>query len=91
MRLSAIYEQKLAEAKQEAREEGREEGKLEGREEGVQIERRTTIENILQARFGSLDDELRMIVGQLLILPPEEFTPLLLQLSRSELLARFRH
>jgi len=58
--------------------------------EGMQAERRATIENLLRVRFGSLDDELFAIITQLLELPPEEFTRLLLQLSREELLNRFR-
>ncbi|MFH7029916.1 MAG: hypothetical protein ACHBN1_32275 [Heteroscytonema crispum UTEX LB 1556] len=74
MRLSPIYEQRLAEARQE----------------GIQTERRITIENLLRVRFGALDEELVAIVEPMLALPPEEFTPFLLQLSREELLARFR-
>ncbi|MEH1899225.1 MAG: hypothetical protein V7K94_28745 [Nostoc sp.] len=77
MRLSPIYEQKLAEVKQE------------GIQEGIQVERRNLIENLLRVRFGSLDAELRVITEALLTLSPEEFTPLLLQLSREELLERF--
>ncbi|MEH1963543.1 MAG: hypothetical protein V7L05_27600 [Nostoc sp.] len=77
MRLSPIYEQKLAEAKQE------------GIQEGIQAERRNVIENLLQFRFGSLDAEIRVIIEALSALSPEEFTPLLLQLSREELLDRF--
>ena len=77
MQLSPIYEQRLAEAK------------LEGRLEGVQTERRTTIKNLLLLRFGTLDNDLQTIVEPLLALPPEEFTSLLLQLSREDLLTRF--
>ncbi|OYE05145.1 hypothetical protein [Nostoc sp. 'Peltigera membranacea cyanobiont' 232] len=77
MRLSPIYKQKLAEVKQE------------GIQEGIQVERRNLIENLLRVRFGSLDAELRVITEALLTLSPEEFTPLLLQLSREELLERF--
>ncbi|WP_256875026.1 hypothetical protein [Nostoc sp. C052] len=73
MRLSPIYEQKLAKVKQE----------------GIQAERRNVIENLLRVRFGFLDAELRVIIEPLLVLSPEEFTPLLLQLSRDELLNRF--
>jgi hypothetical protein len=40
--------------------------------------------------LGNLDEELLSIIEPLLELPPEEFTGLLLQLSRDELLARFR-
>ncbi|MBR8838313.1 MAG: hypothetical protein DSM106950_31005, partial [Stigonema ocellatum SAG 48.90 = DSM 106950] len=85
MQLSPIYEQRLAEAIQQ----GRLEGRLEGRQEGVQNERRTTIENLLRVRFVTLDEQLSAIVEPLLALPPEEFTPLLLQLSREDLLTRF--
>lgn len=67
----------------------REETLREGMQEGIQTERRATIENLLRVRFGSLDDELSAIITQLLELPPEEFTRLLLQLSREELLNRF--
>lgn len=47
------------------------------------------VENLLRVRFGSLDDELLAIIEPLLALTPEEFTPLIVQLSREELLARF--
>ena len=50
---------------------------------------RIVVENLLRTRFGVIDEELQSIVTPLLKLPPEEFTLLLLQLSRDELLARF--
>ncbi|WP_099067478.1 hypothetical protein [Nostoc linckia] len=81
MRLSPIYEQKLAAAKQE--------GIQEGLDEGIRAERRNVIENLLRVRFGSLDAELIRIIEPLLVLSPEEFTSLLLQRSREELLNRF--
>jgi len=74
MNLSPIYLERLAEAEQK----------------GVQNERRTVIENLLRARFGSLDNELNLIIQPLLALTPEEFSPLLIQLSREELISRFR-
>ncbi|MGC1394988.1 MAG: hypothetical protein WA828_11975 [Coleofasciculaceae cyanobacterium] len=80
MNLSPIYLQRLEAAARE--------GRQEGRQEGVQAERRATIENLLRVRFG-LDEVLAAVVEPLLELPPEEFTLLLLQLSREELLARF--
>lgn len=55
----------------------------------MRVERRATIENLLRVRFGGLDDALSAIIEPMLELPPEEFTFLLLQLSREELLARF--
>jgi predicted transposase YdaD len=80
MQLSPLYEQRLAEATQE------------GRQEGIQAERRTIIENLLRTRFGTLDEQLTLIIQPLLELSPQEFSSLLLQLSnlsREELLARF--
>lgn len=86
MNLSPIYLQRLAEAEQK----GRSQGIQEGLEEGVKNERRTVIESLLRVRFGSLDDELNAIIQPLLALTPEEFSTLLIQLSREELISRFR-
>ena len=47
------------------------------------------IESILQVRFGEVDSQLATIINSLIAMNREEFTPLLLQLSREELLARF--
>jgi hypothetical protein len=77
MKLSEMYQQQLAEIKKQER------------EEGVLRERRAMIESILQVRFGELDSELATIIDQGIAMTREEFTPLLLQLSREELLARF--
>lgn len=60
------------------------------REQAIKEGERLVVENLLSLRFGSLDEELSAIIEPLLALQPEEFTPLLLQLSREELLARFR-
>jgi len=73
MRLAPLYQQDREQAMQEGRQEGE----------------RLVVENLLRVRFGSLDAELSATIDRLLSLPPEEFTPLLLQLSREELLARF--
>jgi hypothetical protein len=58
-------------------------------EEAEQRGERKVVENLLKIRFGSLDEQLSTIIEPLLSLPTEEFTPLLLQLSREELLQRF--
>lgn len=50
---------------------------------------RKVIENLLKVRFGELDESLAALISQILVLPPEEYTPLLLQLSQEELLIRF--
>ncbi len=101
MQLSPVYEQRLAEAEQRGIQRGVEQGLQQGVEQGlqrgveqglqqgIQVERSTTITNLLQVRFGTMDAQLAAIVEPLLRLSPEEFMPLLLQLSREELLARF--
>jgi hypothetical protein len=73
MRLEPLYQRDREQAKQEGREEGE----------------RLVIENLLQVRFGSLDEELSAIIEPILALPPSEFTPLLMQLSKEELIARY--
>jgi hypothetical protein len=44
---------------------------------------------MLKVRFGEVDEQLLAIVPALLQLPAEEYTTLLLQLSRQELIDRF--
>ncbi|MDZ8140412.1 MAG: hypothetical protein RM049_34835 [Nostoc sp. DedQUE04] len=73
----------------EAYQEARAQAVQEGVEQGVQLERRQVVENLLRFRFGSVDEELSKVVDSLLQLTPEEFTPLCLELSREDLLARF--
>ncbi|AUB43941.1 putative transposase YdaD (plasmid) [Nostoc flagelliforme CCNUN1] len=73
----------------EAYQEARAQAVQEGVEQGVQLERCQVVENLLRFRFGSVDEELSRVVDSLLQLTPEEFTPLCLELSREDLLARF--
>lgn len=97
MKLSQMYQQQLEELRkqglqeglQEGRQEGLQEGQQEGLKTGVERERRAIIESILQVRFGEVDAELTRIINPLMAMSREEFTPLLLQSSREELLARF--
>ena len=85
MRLSPLYLERLSEATQSGIEQGIEQGIQQGMEQGERL----VVENLLRVRFGVLDEELSVIIEPLLALSPEEFTPLLLQLSREELLRRF--
>jgi flagellar biosynthesis/type III secretory pathway protein FliH len=86
MRLAPLYQQD----REQAIQEGEQRGLQTGIETGIQQGERLVVENLLKVRFGELDNELQAIIVPLLALPPEEFTPLLLQLSRAELIARFR-
>ena len=56
---------------------------------GIQTERRAMVESILQVRFGEIDSQLATIIDQVIAMTREEFTPMLLQLSREELLVKF--
>lgn len=81
MNLSPAYLRWQEETLQKGRQEGRQEGRLE--------ERQQMVENVLKARFGSLDEELSEAMAPMLQLPPEELTHLLRNFSRKELLERF--
>ena len=89
MELSPLLLQWEEQALQRGLQRGLQQGEERGLQRGVIMERRATIENLLRLRFGVLDEQLSGIIEPLLELPPEEFTALLLQLSREELLARF--
>jgi hypothetical protein len=73
MRLEPIYQRNREQAKQE----------------GIQEGRRQVIENLIQIRFGTLDQELRAVIEPISALPPSEFTPLLMQSTKEELIGRF--
>ncbi len=82
-------EQGIERGMEQGMELGMEQGMEQGIERGKQGERRVTIESLLRIRFGSIDEEISRIIEPLTALSPEEFTPLLLQSSREDLLARF--
>lgn len=77
MRLAPLYQQDRQQAIQY------------GKQRGIQQGEQLIVENLLKVRFGELDNELQAIISHLLVLTPEEFTPLLLKVSRQELIARF--
>jgi hypothetical protein len=64
---------------------------LQWEQETEQRGQRLVVENLLKVRFGALDEQLSAIIPALLELPAEEYTRLLLQLSREELLSQFQH
>jgi len=86
MELAPLYWQQMDAIKQQSRQEGIQQGMQQGMQQAQQV----IVENLLKVRFGSVDAELSAIIAPLLQLPPEEFTLLLMQLSREELLTRFR-
>jgi len=60
--------------------------------EDTRIEgQRVLVEQMLKARFGTLDDILSSVIESLLKLKPEDSSRLLLQASREELVAKLSH
>lgn len=94
-RISVMTQQELTEDDQELimnLTEAYQEARAQAVQEGVQQERRQVIENLLRFRFGEVDEELSRVVDSLLVLSPDEFARVLLQLpnlSREELLNSF--
>lgn len=90
MRLSPLFDQQLEAAQLSGLQQGLQQGVQQGLQQGVRQGERLVVENLLRVRFGGVDQELAEIIDRVLSLPPEEFTPLLMQLSREELISRFR-
>lgn len=59
------------------------------KQEGLQQGQRQIIENLLQVRFGELDESLTKVVDALVKLSPLESSRLLLESNREDLLTRF--
>lgn len=90
MRLSPLFDQQLEAAQLSGLQQGLQQGVQQGLQQGLQQGERLVVENLLRVRFGAVDAELAGIIDRVLSLPPDEFTPLLIQLSREELITRFR-
>ena len=69
--------------------EWKEATKLEGLQQGLQQGQRQIIENLMQVRFGELDESLIKVIDELLKLSPMESSRLLLDSSREDLIRRF--
>jgi hypothetical protein len=83
MELSPLYLQRLEDATQRGIEQGVQRGNQQGQ--------RLMVESMLQVKFGEVDADLAQIIDPLIELPPLERTQLIMELSRSEILARFRN
>jgi hypothetical protein len=86
MALSQVYLEWEKQTKRLALEEGIEEGV----EQGLQQERRAAIESLIQLQFGKIDQNLSAIIPDLMKLNSAEYTRLLLQLSKAELIQYFQ-
>ncbi|NCQ84024.1 MAG: hypothetical protein GPJ00_05695 [Microcystis aeruginosa W13-18] len=84
LKQTRVYQEALAEGEERGLERGLEQGLERGLEQGERL----VVENLLRVRFGELDPEIQAIISRILQLSPEEFTPLLLQCSKQELLKK---
>ncbi len=97
MELSPLYLQRLEDATQRGMQQGMQQGIQQGLQQGIQqgiqegIQRaqRQEVENLLQAKFSEIDEQLAQIIEPLIQLEPLDRTRMIMQLDRSELLARF--
>jgi hypothetical protein len=55
-------------------------------EQGIEQERRSAISSLMQFRYGAVDSQLSAVLPVLITLTSDEYTPLILQLSREELI-----
>jgi hypothetical protein len=66
-----------------------EHGIEQGIERGLEQERRSAISGLLELRYESINDQLAAILPSLVALTSIEYTPLIYQLSKEELIDRF--
>jgi hypothetical protein len=62
-----------------------------GIEQGLEQERRSAISGLLELRYGAIDDQLTAILPTLMILTSVEYTPLIFQLSKPELIEHLKN
>jgi hypothetical protein len=89
MALSQVYVEweKQTEARGAALGEAR--GVTLGEARGLEQERKAVIEGLMLARFGAIDPDLLQLIPTLMKLNSAEYTKLLVDLSREELLQHF--
>jgi hypothetical protein len=86
MALSQVY----LEWEKQTKRLGIAEGIEQGIDRGLQQERRSAIESLMKLRFGVIDESLDAIIPNLMALSSSEYTSLLLQLPKEELIQHFQ-
>ncbi len=61
-----------------------------GIEQGLEQERRSAISGLLELRYESIDEQLANILPNLMTLTSIEYTPLIFQLTKQELIEHFK-
>jgi flagellar biosynthesis/type III secretory pathway protein FliH len=71
-------------------EQGLTQGLKQGLTQGLEQERQSNISSLMELRYGSIDEPLLAILPALMTLTSPEYVPLILQLSKQELIEHFR-
>jgi hypothetical protein len=59
--------------------------------QGLEQERRSTIINVMRLRYGTIDSALESLMPRLMAMSNEDYTRVLLQLSKSELIEQLQN
>ena len=86
MALSQAY----LEWEKQTRRQGLELGIVRGLEQGLERERRSTIINLMRLRYGVIDSALEKVIPRLMVMSNEDYTRVLLNLSKSELIEQLK-
>ena len=87
MALSHAY----LEWEKQTRRQGLELGIVRGLEQGLEQERRSTIINLMRLRYGTIDSALEKVMPRLMAMSNEDYTRVLLNLSKSELIEQLQN
>jgi flagellar biosynthesis/type III secretory pathway protein FliH len=71
-------------------EQGLTQGLKQGLTQGLEQERQSNISSLMELRYGSIDEPLGAILPALMALTSPEYIPLIVQLSKQELIEHFR-
>lgn len=87
MALSQAY----LEWEKQTRRQGLELGIARGLEQGLEQERRSTIINLMRLRYGTIDSALETLIPRLMAMSNEDYTRVLLNLSKFELIEQLQN
>ena len=91
MALSQAYLEWEKQTRRQGLELGIVRGLEQGLEQGLERERRSTIINLMRLRYGTIDSALEKVIPRLMAMSNEDYTRVLLSLSKSELIEQLQN
>ena len=91
MALSQAYLEWEKQTRRQGLELGIVRGLEQGLEQGLERERRSTIMNLMRLRYGTIDSALEKVIPQLMAMSNEDYTRVLLNLSKPELIEQLQN